>query len=67
MFLDIDRPTQLKLFDSVVVPILLYGCEVCGFSNVNLIEKLHLRFCKIILNVKKSAPSNMVYSELGHL
>ena len=63
MNLDID--IQLKLFDSVVVPILLYGCEVWGFSNINLVEKLHLKFCKILLKVKKCTPSNMIYGELG--
>jgi hypothetical protein len=65
MFLDAD--IQLKLFDTVVVPILLYGSEIWGFSNLNLIEKLHLRFCKIILKVKKSTSSNMVYGELGRV
>ena len=26
---------QLDLFDKVVKPVLLYGCEVWGFSNIN--------------------------------
>ena len=43
MNLDID--IQLKLFGSVVVSIILYGCEVWGFSNINFVEKLHLKFC----------------------
>ena len=63
MFLSID--IQFKLFDSVVVPIIMYGCEIWGFSNLNLIEKLHLKFCKIILKLKKSTCSSMVYGELG--
>ena len=65
LFLNID--TQLKLFDSVVVPILLYGCEIWGYSNLNLIEKLHLKFCKLILKLRKSTCSNMVYGELGRI
>ena len=51
MFLSID--IQLKLFDSVVVSINICGCEIWGFSNLNLIVKLHLKFCKILLNLKK--------------
>ena len=65
MCLDID--TQLRLFDAMVIPIILYGCEIWGFSNLNLIEKLHLKFCKIILKVKRCTSSNMVYGELGRL
>ena len=56
---------QLHLFDSLVVPILLYGCEIWGFENNSMIEKLHLKYCKTILHVKKSTPSCMVYGELG--
>jgi hypothetical protein len=36
---------QLDLFDKMVKPILLYGCEVWGFSNNDIIEKVHLKFC----------------------
>jgi hypothetical protein len=32
---------QLDLFDKMVKPILLYGCEVWGFSNNDIIEKVH--------------------------
>lgn len=31
---------QLDLFDKIVQPILLYGCEVWGFSNIAIIEIL---------------------------
>ena len=57
--------TQYDLFDKIVKPILLYGCEVWGFTNVELIERVHLRFCKLLLNLKKSTPNYMVYGELG--
>ena len=63
--LNLDIDTQLHLFDSTVLPILLYGCEVWGFSNIDMVEKLHLRFCKYLLKVKKSTPNVMVYGELG--
>ena len=36
----------LDLFDKMIKPILLYGCEVWGFSNNDILEKIHLKFCK---------------------
>ena len=44
---------QLKLFDSLVEPILLYGSEVWGFENTCSLEKIHLQFCKKILQVRE--------------
>ena len=63
LYLDID--TQLHLFNSMVVPIMMYGSEVWGYTDLKLIERLQLRFCKIILKVKKSTPNSMVLGELG--
>ena len=65
--LGLDVDVQLQLFDSVVLPIALYGCELWGFRNLEILEKLHLQYCKIILNVKKCTTSAMVYGELGRL
>ena len=45
---------MLKLFDTTILPILLYSCEVSGLSNINLIERLHLRFCKLLFSVKQN-------------
>jgi hypothetical protein len=49
----------------MVKPILLYGCEIWGFGNNNVLEKVHLKFCKMILNLKTSTPNYMIYGELG--
>ena len=62
---DIPVDLMLELFDKSVVPILLYECEVWGFENIDIIERIHLKFCKIILNVKKSTANFKVYGELG--
>ena len=56
---------QLELFDRVVLPILTYGCEIWGCTNVDIIEKVHLKYCKYVLNVKTTTPDVMVYGELG--
>ena len=56
---------QTELFDRLIVPILLYGCEVWCPMMTNLASKLQLCFYKIILKSSKSTPSCMVYGELG--
>jgi hypothetical protein len=56
---------QIQLFDAMVKLILLYGSEVWGFQNLEIIEKVHLKFMKIILSLNKSTSSCMVYGELG--
>ena len=44
--LNLPTDIMLKLFDSCVEPILLYGCEVRGYENVDIIlEKVHTKFC----------------------
>ena len=56
---------QVELFDRLMVPVLVYGCEVWCSIMTNLASKLQLCFCKIILKLGKSTPSCMVYCELG--
>ena len=43
---------QFHLFDRVVLPIMLYSCEVWGFSNIAPLEKLHRKFCKMVLKLR---------------
>ena len=56
---------MLKLFDSCVEPILLYGCEVWGYENVDTLEKVHTKFCQFIFGVSKYSHNMPVYGELG--
>jgi hypothetical protein len=56
---------QLELFDGIVTSIILYGCETWGFGNNEIIERIHLKFCKLLLHLKTSTPDYMVYDELG--
>jgi len=56
---------QLELFDSMVKPIILYVCEIWGFGKDEIIERIHLKFCKLLLHLKTSTPDYMVYGELG--
>ena len=56
---------QFHLFDKVVLPIMLYSCEVWGFSNISPLEKLHRKFCKMVLKLRSSTPNVMIYGETG--
>ena len=47
---------QLKIFDWLVAPILLFGCEILGIGKNYNIEKVHLQFLKRILNVRATTP-----------
>ena len=55
---------QLHLFDSMVSPILLYGSEVWGCENVNIINQFQLKYCKMVLKLKTSTPNIMIYGDL---
>ena len=56
---------QLDLFDKVIIPMLTYGSEIWGYENIDILEKLHVKFCKLLLNLKTSTPNFMLYGELG--
>ena len=56
---------KLELFDKLILPILNYGGEVWGFSQANVIERVHLQFCKLLLGVKKTTQNDFIYGELG--
>ena len=58
---------SLDLFDKLVTPILVYGSEVWGCESHEVTERLHLKFMKIILKLKTSTCSDMVYGEMGRL
>ena len=58
---------QLDLLEKTIEPILLYGAEIWGFENTEIIEKCRLKILKHLLNVKQSTPAYMVYGETGTL
>jgi hypothetical protein len=56
----------LHLFDTCVLPILEYGTEIWGNGKLNdKIERIQLRYLKMILGVKDSTCTVAVYGELG--
>ena len=50
--LKLPTDIMLKLFNSCVAPILLYGCEVWGYDNTDIIEKKY---------IQSSVNSSLVY------
>ena len=56
---------QLELFDVVVTSVVLYGSEILCYERCEILQKLYLQFCKIILCLKISTCNVMVYGELG--
>jgi hypothetical protein len=65
--LNLPISMQIHLFDTMVAPILLYGSEVWGIENLDLIDQFQLKFYKLILRLKQSTPNCMLYGELGVL
>jgi hypothetical protein len=70
---------SIKLFSSLIQPILSYGSEVCApyllktLNDANFLsvcdklpsETLHIKVCKLVLGVHKKATNNAVRGELG--
>ena len=56
---------MFHLYDSLVAPVLSYGCKIWGFASPQYIERVHRKFLKQILNVKLSTNNYALYTELG--
>ena len=56
---------MFNLFDSYVASILSYNCEVWGFNELQNVERVHRKFCKQILYVKKSTNSKALLAKVG--
>ena len=56
---------KLHLFDSIILPILTYGCEVWGHELYKQIEIFYRNFLRTLSNVRNSTPNSMMYGELG--
>ena len=49
----------------MILPIALYGCEIWGFENSQIIENLHDDFLRHIVELRKSKPIYMLQAQLG--
>ncbi len=68
--------TCMHLFDHLVVPILTYGADICGYRHSrsisfynelknNIFEKCHLKYLRYVLGVNKKAPNLAIYGDSG--
>ncbi|XP_053395023.1 uncharacterized protein LOC128555740 isoform X1 [Mercenaria mercenaria] len=63
--LSLKPSVKCQLFDAFVGSTLNYGCAIWGFGKSKEIERIHLMFCKSLLNVKTSSSNIGVYGKLG--
>jgi hypothetical protein len=54
-----------KLFDTQVVPVLLYAAEIWGYKRFSKVEQIHLYACKRFLRITDKTPNDIIYGELG--
>ena len=63
--LDVPIDITLDLFDKLVLPILIYGSEVWGHSNLKHIEICYRNFIRRLLKLGESTSNCMLYGETG--
>ena len=68
--LRLDTPSIMcRLFDSLIAPVLSYGCEVWSYSSnassLSAAEVLHRRFLKRIAGMHPTTATPAVYGEFG--
>ena len=56
---------HIDLFEKMISPIFLYGCEVWGYGNLEPLEIFYRAFIKRVLGLGKSTPNCIVYGEVG--
>jgi hypothetical protein len=57
--------TLFDLFDKMVLPILMYSCEIWGYNAHECINKVQTSFCKYVLGVSRSTPNAAALGECG--
>lgn len=63
--LGLNVSNSLTLYDRTVLPVLLYGCEIWGFDNIEAVEIFDRNFLRYVLGVDLQTPKVFVYGETG--
>jgi Reverse transcriptase (RNA-dependent DNA polymerase) len=67
-FFKFNPKLALRLFDTLVTSVLLYGAEAWGYLSINKhIELVHTSFLRHFLSVRKSTPLLALYGETGRV
>ncbi len=62
---DLPVDLQLELFNTMVLPIMTYACEIRGYSVDRELKQLQMKFLKHVLYAHKNTSIYIVYGELG--
>lgn len=57
--------SAMYLFDTMIVPIMLYGSEVWGFKHYKVLEDVQISYCKQLLGLPKHAPNLVALGDCG--
>ena len=60
-----SRELLFKIFDAKIKPIILYGSEIWGVKRYDYVENVHVKFCKLVLNLGKTTTNVVALSECG--
>ena len=63
--LNLPYDISLDLYEKLVIPTMLYGCEIWGYENPKQLHILYNNFIRRILKLNKSTSTCMLYGELG--
>ena len=58
--LNLPLDLQLKLFDSIILPIMTYGYEIWSYEDTKMFERIHNSFLRTITKTRKKAPHYIV-------
>ena len=61
----LSKDVYFKLFDSKILPVLLYGAELWGVNCQNAIERVHNYACKRYMCVRLNASNDAVLGDCG--
>ena len=62
---DLPVDIQIQMYNSMVVPVMTYACEIWGNETVRELELLQMKFLKHVLYVHRYTGTDIVYGELG--
>ena len=55
----------VHILESIIKPILLYGCEIFCYENLTIIDNFYAQLLRRILLVNKSTPHYSIFGEFG--